>query len=263
MIEQSQQSNTASPTAGRESSSLTAIAPELRQRLAEVNSKAAGSPKPNDAPQCVGEILRSLTLPSLIRLPSRSQSPDQRLRAAVRMANVPLRHETRQHVESAAPEKWRQTRDGLLTGMGTGYLFAMIGPRGTGKTQIAVDAMVSSCGHDRQALYCKAMELFLLLREAKNTEGGSELRVLSGFLSPRLLVIDEVGERGETDFEDRMLVYVIDKRYDAMLDTILIANMTEPAFRETMGPSISDRLREAGGVIVCDWESFRKQEPAQ
>lgn len=173
-------------------------------------------------------------------------------------ANVPVRHESHIRDDAGAPHPWRKTRDYVDGRAGSGFLIGLLGNRGTGKTQIAVQAIVHACAVGRPALYVKAMDVFFWVRQARLPNATrSDLDLLSDFMCPRLLVIDELGERGETEFEDRTLTYIIDKRYDAMHDTLLIANMTEKAFRESMGPSISDRLRECGGVIECKWPSFR------
>lgn len=42
-----------------------------------------------------------------------------------------------------------------------------------------------------------------------------------------------------------------------MKDTIPIANLKEEEFLKSIGQSAESRLREVGGVIVCDWPSFR------
>lgn len=102
------------------------------------------------------------------------------------------------------------------------------------------------------------MRFFLALRatyskDVPDTEGD----VLSAFVAIRLLVIDEVGVRGEKPFEDRMLTTLIDERYDRKRDTVLISNQTAADFRAVLGESIVDRLRETGGIIECNWRSFR------
>jgi DNA replication protein DnaC len=136
-------------------------------------------------------------------------------------------------------------------------LVALIGPRGTGKTQLSVGAMLDVMSLRRSALYMTAMDVFLWLRAVYADPDVSELDAVAELLAPSLLVIDEVGERGETPFEDQRLTYIIDKRYAAMKDTIVIANLRPEELAKSLGSSIVDRLRECGGIIECKWESFR------
>lgn len=176
-------------------------------------------------------------------------------------ANIPRRHETQDITDRALPE-WKALREGLCNRAGTGYLVALIGNRGTGKTQAAIEAVRLRMKIGQYALYVKAMEFFLVCRSYMKSETGTELDALAQFMQPNLLVIDEIGERGESAFEDRLLVYLIDKRYDAMLDTVLIANMKPEAMRDSLGASVWDRLQETGGIVQCNWESFRRKQTA-
>lgn len=176
----------------------------------------------------------------------------------VEQSKVPKRHccisdEHERHAE------WAKNRDRLCGKLGSGFLVALIGNRGTGKTQMAVHAVAYNAKAARTALYCKAMEIFLEIRATYTMADASELGAVNKFIEPALLVVDEIQQRGETPFEDRLLAYLIDKRYDAMVDTILIGNLTPQALTDSLDPSIVDRLRETGGIVECVWESFRQQ----
>jgi DNA replication protein DnaC len=140
----------------------------------------------------------------------------------------------------------------------SGGIISLIGGRGRGKTQIGVECIRLVTNLGQSAIYSRASEFFMELREAykdglKITERG----VFEKFTKPHLLVLDECHERGFTDHENRALVLLIDKRYCDAKPTILIANMTPEEMRRNIGESIFDRLIETGGYIVCDWDSFR------
>jgi DNA replication protein DnaC len=106
--------------------------------------------------------------------------------------------------------------------------------------------------------YTRAMDAFLTIRKSYST-GGSEFDAMKRFTDPRLLVIDEMQERSDTPFEDRVLVNIIDNRYGRMLDTVLIANSTPEQFAKAVGPSIYSRASEVGAVVECNWPSFRER----
>jgi DNA replication protein DnaC len=72
-----------------------------------------------------------------------------------------------------------------------------------------------------------------------------------------LLVIDELQERGESDFENHKQTHIVDARYSRELPTILIANYTREEFAASVSPSILDRIRENGIGVFFDWPSFR------
>lgn len=144
---------------------------------------------------------------------------------------------------------------GLLNS-GEGVTLILLGNRGTGKTQAGAIAIRQACRRHKSAIYTTAMQIYFDLRAgfgADKSEGESCKR----FVTPSLLVIDEAHERGNTSWEDRILIYIIDYRYREGRDTILIANQTEEQFAKSMGPSIMERASEGGGVIVFEGKSFR------
>lgn len=138
-----------------------------------------------------------------------------------------------------------------------GFLVALVGHRGTGKTQMAACIARAFCLRGESARYTTAVDLFRDVRAAFSKDGPDERTIVNGFVSPSLLIIDEAQERGDTEFEDRTLVNIIDRRYGAMRSTILIANQNTEAFSKAMGSSIVSRINECGEVIVCDWASYR------
>ena len=154
-------------------------------------------------------------------------------------------------------------------------IVAFLGGRGPGKTQMAAevaregkwprDAKVWN-GHqsvrDQTALYRRAMDIFLDLRDAaRNDSDTSEKKVLQRLESVGLLVIDEFQERGGSEWENRIICNLLDKRYSAERPTILIANYTREEMANALSPSVKDRIRENGKAIIFDWESFRKSKP--
>lgn len=211
----------------------------------------------NGEPMSVGAIMAK-TVPSYAS--STSPVENFRAQALLDVSNMPRRHRLAMHsirdLESNAA--WRASRDRVVDSMGSGYLLSLIGKRGTGKSQIASFAMAASCKVGRPALYVKAMDFFNWCKLSMRDDGPSIMDVVTEFVTPALLVIDEVQVRGETAFEDSQLINLIDKRYDAMVDTIIIANLLPDELAESLGPSICSRMNETGGVIECKWESFRE-----
>lgn len=154
---------------------------------------------------------------------------------------------------------WSEAYEMATTAVMGGDTVALTGPRGTGKTALAVCVARAFCSDGKLAEYLTAWDLFARF---KLTYGGgfmSEVQLMGKLGEAPLLILDEIHERGETEWEDRTLVRLIDYRYGAMLPTILIANLDRNALAESLGTSICDRIAEAGTVIECDWPSFRKR----
>ena len=171
-----------------------------------------------------------------------------------RAAGVRRRH---QYHPSSGAGAWDLKLIELKVKLDTGFLVALIGLRGCGKSQLAVELIRESCRHGSAALYTTAMDIFIDIRDAYKLQE-SERTVLVRFQRPALLVIDEAQERGESAWEDRMLTALIDYRYSQMRDTVIISNLKREAFTASMGASVVSRMIETGGIIECNWPSFRK-----
>jgi len=174
-------------------------------------------------------------------------------------SQVPARHRQRLGDESLMEhEGWRRKLSSIGELVGTGFLVALTGDRGRGKTQLAARLIESQTQHGT-ARYATAMDVFMHIK-AGFSDKRSELDSLKPFQSVDLLVIDEAHDRGETEWEQRVLTHLIDCRYREMRDTLLVTNQKPGDFLRAIGASAASRITETGGVIECDWESFRSKK---
>ena len=138
-------------------------------------------------------------------------------------------------------------------------IVALLGSRGPGKTHMSCGLVRRFCLAGRPAKYMDAMDYFVAVKETFGRDAKLDQSQVEGrLLKPDLLVIDEVHERGDTPWEDRMLTRLVNKRYVANRATVLVSNQTPKAFKDRVGPSIADRLHDRGGrVVTCEWPSLR------
>lgn len=178
---------------------------------------------------------------------------------------------SRRHVENmlligsidvAGKERWMKAMQALLKYTEQGSITALLGPRGTGKTQMATCAIHNMKFQGKQAEYMTAMSLFNRLKDCFSSDERQQL-ILSAFERPQLLVIDEIDVRSGSQWETDMMTHIIDRRYGAVKSTVLISNMTKDVFVKTISESIVDRIKEAGGIIACGWDSFRPYIPTR
>lgn len=80
---------------------------------------------------------------------------------------------------------------------------------------------------------------------------------LRRFAAP-YLVLDEFSERGASEWDTSKLNNIIDHRYDAMLATVIIANVARGDVGKQVSASILSRAEETGGLVICDWPSYRR-----
>lgn len=146
---------------------------------------------------------------------------------------------------------------GMLSMKAQGWLHALIGGRGAGKTQIAVDLMFSYTEEEKSAYYMTAMQFFIRMKSSfLNSEETAE-SIMAKLRAKKLLVIEEVSRRAQTDWENNLMFELINSRYNDKLDTLLIDNASLNDFCATLDPSIASRMKETGGIIECNWPSFR------
>lgn len=169
--------------------------------------------------------------------------------------NAPLRHV---QAQPKLEGLWGDKLKVLYSMLKKGMFVALIGTRGNGKTQLAVELMKCATWKLQKSLFTSAVEFFVALKSTYNRESSLTTEdVMQKYTSPSLLVIDEIGKRGDTEWENTILFELLNNRYNAMRDTVLIDNRSKADFIATIGPSLASRMNECGGIIECNWPSFR------
>ena len=165
----------------------------------------------------------------------------------------------RRNWEHPEDEQWKlqfqHIKDRLQNHRAT---LAIIGNRGTGKTRFAAE-VIKDMAPD-SAIYITAMELFMRIRATFDKEATkTENDIVRELSRTKLLVIDELQERSESAWENRLLTHIIDKRYGDERPTLLISNLTADELTESLGDSIADRMRQGGGMIEITGQSHRSK----
>jgi DNA replication protein DnaC len=167
-------------------------------------------------------------------------------------------------------DKWLQFFDSANEMITNGGITLLYGGHGTGKTRMAYELakvckpprptfLVRGITKSLPAIYTTAVNMFMDIRETYGSKSErSEKQIVSELSEAALLVIDEIQERGETQFEDRKLTQIIDARYMDGRPTILISNYSRQDFAKTLSPAVLDRIRENGKGMHFDWPSHRK-----
>lgn len=172
-------------------------------------------------------------------------------------AGIPKRHALEIPHEQSP---WQVKRSETVQKIGSGFLIAIVGLQGTGKTQMGAALIHDATARLLSCKFASAMRFFIDLKST--FDDGAESResaILARYTKPKLLVLDEMDERSESAWENRLLFHMLNERYNAMLDTFLISRRTQQEFLSSVGLSIQSRLQETGGVIVCNWPSWRER----
>ena len=147
--------------------------------------------------------------------------------------------------------------------LAAGRCLLLLGNFGNGKTHLGcaiLKEVVTRYGVS--ALYAPTPDIIAALKASFVRDScPTEQSILTELTKVDLLLIDELGAQGGTEFERQSLHQIIDTRYRNMLPTIVTSNLPSAKLSAYIGDRALDRLRENGGqAIAFDWESSRGGE---
>jgi len=139
----------------------------------------------------------------------------------------------------------------------TGECLFLVGKPGTGKNHLAVSIVRES---KRDAKIVKASEMIRRIRESYRRESHeTEQYLIADYATIPLLIVNEIGVQFGTDAEKNLLFEVLDLRYENMLPTVFISNLSIQGIRDFVGGRVIDRMLENGKVVEFTWESYRRK----
>lgn len=138
----------------------------------------------------------------------------------------------------------------------TGRNMIFSGKRGTGKNHLACGIAHEVIASGNTALVITVGDMLRTVKDSFG--GGSESEAVGVFVKPDLLVLDEFGAGNLSETDGRILFSVINGRYERLMPTLVLTNLSAKDFRENVDARIRDRLRDGGGKLIpFDWDSYR------
>jgi DNA replication protein DnaC len=143
----------------------------------------------------------------------------------------------------------------------------LYGPSGTGKTALSIALAYQAITQGATARFVTCTELIGELVQARARNEWE--KALSGYLSPEVLVIDEVGYLSYGPYAANVLFPVVDKRYLKGDRPMLLTTNKEPAqwgsvlHDADLSQAILDRLLHQGEILTLLGPSYRRHRPGQ
>ena len=178
-----------------------------------------------------------------IRHPEDSAVP--RRFAHVSFFNFECRNEAeKKHLQDVIEFTEHENNDGILL---------MTGDKGTGKTHLGISAV-----RDNKGYYINMEDLIYKVESSLNFKSPmTEDEVFSFYSGKPFLVIDEIGRSIKQEKENEILSYILRKRYDLMLPTVIISNLSRDDLLRKLGEAVVDRLIEVATSVEFSGESYR------
>jgi DNA replication protein DnaC len=154
-------------------------------------------------------------------------------------------------VALSAAEGWA---DGFGRDRGQSGLL-LVGPFGCGKTHLATAAAYRAL--ERTLVRPRFVSSVGLIRD---TKGGDKLdhEPVRRAIAAELLVLDDLGQVGRTDFDRELLFSIISERYDAGEPILATSNLPPDRLGDLLGGAFASRLYEACEIVFLTAPDYRK-----
>jgi DNA replication protein DnaC len=137
----------------------------------------------------------------------------------------------------------------------------MWGERGNGKSHLCAAVANHLIATGRAALFITMPDLLASLRHAMDLQANTEQESYSGrmnvFKTAPVLILDDLGAEGKSDWSDSVLFEVLDYRYRNRLPTMIVTNCALDAFDPRIASRMQDTLLST--VIENRALDFRKR----
>jgi DNA replication protein DnaC len=132
----------------------------------------------------------------------------------------------------------------------------LLGPPGVGKTHLGYGLVASAYLAGLSARYVVWADVVERTKASFASRDSDDRRLVEELKRGPLLVLDEIGVRAGSEFDQSLLFDLIDARYRNQRATIVASNLTADTL-DSIGERTADRLREANLAVPIPGDSQR------
>jgi len=148
-----------------------------------------------------------------------------------------------------------------FVGNSEGRMLLMLGKNGNGKNHLAASILKKTGGR----MY-SVFEIELMLKECYSGKTG-ESKLYRRLCNIPVLVINEIGKHKVGEWETHFLSYIINKRYENLMPTVLISNAhlkancpqngCDNCLQNLLGNDVLSRITESGDIMIFNEADYR------
>lgn len=133
--------------------------------------------------------------------------------------------------------------------------------RGSGKSRLASTIANELTGRGNRSKFVSASGLLSEIQSSWDDKEVSTHKVIENYIKPNLLIIDDLGEKGNKEWINNNLFLIIDKRYQEKKPTVFTSNYD--IMELPLDTRMTDRLTEMCVNVRLPNESIRQVKKSQ
>lgn len=156
-------------------------------------------------------------------------------------------------------------------GMDFNKSYYLYGPVGTGKTDRAVCLLKNIILnakpvkefnifklYENLALFASVPSMLLNIRSAFKNDAVDESKLIKKYITPKVLILDDLGTEKTTEWVTQTLYIIINGRYEDEKQTIITSNLNLDDVKEVFSDKIASRISAMADVVEIKGTDRRK-----
>jgi chromosomal replication initiation ATPase DnaA len=136
----------------------------------------------------------------------------------------------------------------------------LLGAPGTGKTYLAAAILNYLFDEKKEIAYTTHRRFIEEIHHAIQSDR-TQHSVIAKYHDKTYLILDDLGSATCTDWQQEMLLELIDRRYAAKMKTIFTSNLSKELLKSKLGERTSSRLLDINNEILEFWSTDRRTDP--